>query len=100
MEGTDAALDHIRGVCLALPEVDERLSHGAPTFFIRGKKTFLSVWSHGHHDNEFPHLWCAAADGVQARLIADRSSSSSDRRTLAIAAGWASGSTEVCPSTS
>jgi hypothetical protein len=72
MEATDAALDHIRGVCLALPEVEERLSHGTPTFFVRGKKTFASVWSHGHHDNEFPHLWCAAADGLQGRLIADR----------------------------
>jgi hypothetical protein len=73
MKDTDSVLDHIRGVCLGLPEVDERLSHGAPTFFVRGKKTFLSVWSHGHHDNEFPHLWCAAPEGVQARLIADRS---------------------------
>jgi hypothetical protein len=73
MEATDAALGHIRGVCLALPEVEERLSHGTPTFFVRGKKTFASVWSHGHHDNEFPHLWCAAADGVQGRLVADRS---------------------------
>jgi hypothetical protein len=73
MDDTDAVVDRIRSVCLALPEVEERLSHGAPTFFVRGKKTFASVWSHGHHDNEFPHLWCAAAGGVQARLIADRS---------------------------
>jgi hypothetical protein len=73
MEATDAALGHIRRVCLALPEVQERLSHGTPAFFVRGKKTFVWVWGHGHHDNEFPHLWCAAAEGVQARLIADRS---------------------------
>lgn len=27
-----------RAICLALPEVTERLSHGAPTWFFRGKK--------------------------------------------------------------
>jgi hypothetical protein len=72
MDGPGATLDHIRGVCLALPEVEERLSHGAPTFFVRGKKTFATVWGEGHHDHEFPHLWCAAPEGVQARLVADR----------------------------
>jgi hypothetical protein len=35
----DAALVEIRRICLALPEVTERLSHGSPTFFISGKKT-------------------------------------------------------------
>ena len=33
-------LDRVRAICLALPEVTERPSHGAPTFFVRGKKTF------------------------------------------------------------
>lgn len=27
----------LRAICLALPEVTERLSHGAPTFFRHGK---------------------------------------------------------------
>ena len=31
----DAALARVRKHCLALPDVNERLSHGAPTFFIR-----------------------------------------------------------------
>ena len=47
-----------------LPEATERLSHGTPTFFVRGK-TFVYAWLDGHHDNAFPHLWCAAAPGVQ-----------------------------------
>ena len=45
----------------AFPAVTERLSHGTPTFFVRDKKTFVYAWVGGHHDNEFPHLWCAAA---------------------------------------
>jgi hypothetical protein len=72
MDASAATVDHIRSTCLSLPEVEERPSHGAPTFFVRGKKTFLTVWADGHHDNQFPHLWCAAPEGVQADLIANR----------------------------
>lgn len=49
----------------------ERPSHGAPTWFVRGKKTFVTLWEHGHHDHDFPHLWCAAPPGAQHELIAE-----------------------------
>jgi hypothetical protein len=29
----------MRAICLALPEVTERLSHGAPTWFVRDKSS-------------------------------------------------------------
>jgi hypothetical protein len=60
----------VRDICLVLPEVSERLSHGAPTWFVRDKKAFVTLWADGHHDNEFPHLWCAASPGAQQELIA------------------------------
>jgi hypothetical protein len=60
----------VRGICLALPEVTERLSHGAPTWFVRGKSAFVTVWAHGHHADDFPHLWCAGLPGAQQELIA------------------------------
>ena len=57
----------MRSICLTLPEVTEKLSHGAPAFFV--KKQFVMLWPDGHHDNRFPHLWCAAPPGAQeARL--------------------------------
>jgi len=62
-------LDRLRAICLSLPEVEERLSHGAPTWFVRGKTTFVRYWEHGHHDDQFPHLWCAAPPGVQQELV-------------------------------
>jgi hypothetical protein len=34
----------VRAMCPALPEVTERLSHGAPTWFVRGKSAFVTVW--------------------------------------------------------
>jgi hypothetical protein len=61
-------VDAVRNICLALPEVDERLSHGAPTFFIRGKKTFATVWDN-HHNDQRLGLICAAPVGVQQQLV-------------------------------
>lgn len=54
---------------MALPEVTERLSHGAPTWFVRDKSVFVTFWQNGHHDLGFPHLWCAAPPGAQADLV-------------------------------
>jgi hypothetical protein len=62
-------IDRMRTICLALPEVTERLSHGAPTWFVRDKKVFVQLWDHGHHGDEFPHLWCAAPPGAQEALV-------------------------------
>jgi len=60
----------LRAICLALPEVTERPSHGAPAFFVRDKKSFVTLWAAGHHDHDFPHLWCAGLPGAQAELVA------------------------------
>ena len=70
MAEDDALVELVRQACADLPEVEERLSHGVPTFFVRGKKAFLSVWWQGHHDLEFPHVWCAAPPGAQEALVA------------------------------
>ena len=62
-------LARIRELCLALPETSERPSHGAPTFFVRGKRSFLMVLDDHHGDGRFA-IWCAAPDGVQGMLVA------------------------------
>jgi len=62
-------LDRIRAICSALPEVTERPSHGAPTWFVRDKRAFVTLWEHGHHDDTFPHLWCAGLPGAQEELV-------------------------------
>lgn len=61
-------LARIRELCLALPEVSERPSHGAPTFFVRGKRAFLMVLTNHHDDGRFA-IWCAAPDGLQETLV-------------------------------
>jgi hypothetical protein len=60
-------LDGLREQCLALPETTERLSHGEPTWFVRGKKTFVMYANH-HHDDRLA-FWCAAPPGAQDGLV-------------------------------
>jgi hypothetical protein len=64
----ERTLARIRELCLALPETSERQSHGAPTFFVRGKRAFLMVLTNHHGDGRFA-IWCAAAAGMQAMLV-------------------------------
>ncbi len=58
--------EKVRSACLSLPGVAERPSHGSPAFFVG--KQFVMLWPQGHHDNRFPHLWCAAPPGAQESL--------------------------------
>ncbi|RZQ61839.1 MmcQ/YjbR family DNA-binding protein [Amycolatopsis suaedae] len=60
-------LVELRRLCLALPEATERVSHGEPTWFVRGKKTFVTYADH-HHDDRLA-FWCAAPPGVQEELV-------------------------------
>jgi hypothetical protein len=64
----ERTLGRLREICLGLPETSERLSHGAPTFFVREKRAFLMVLTDHHGDGRFA-IWCAAADGMQAMLV-------------------------------
>jgi hypothetical protein len=58
----------VREICLALPEATERPSHGEPTFFVGGKRSFATVWDSHHGDGRFA-LICAAPAGMQAMLV-------------------------------
>jgi hypothetical protein len=69
-DATADLAERMRAICLTLPEVTERPSHGAPTWFVRGKSAFVTLWADGHHDDQFPHLWCAAPPGAQDELTA------------------------------
>jgi len=60
-------LEKLRQICLALPETTERPSHGEPTWFVRGKKTFVMYADH-HHDDRLA-FWCAAPAGAQDVLV-------------------------------
>ncbi|MGI8439220.1 MAG: MmcQ/YjbR family DNA-binding protein [Thermoleophilaceae bacterium] len=63
-----SALDRVRELCLSLPDTSERTSHGAPTFFISGKHSFVTYHDDHHGDGRLA-LWCAAPEGAQAMLV-------------------------------
>ena len=65
--GSEAGLERLRRICLALPEATERLSHGEPTWFVRDKKVFVT-YADRHHD-DIVGFWCAAPEGAQRTLV-------------------------------
>ncbi len=60
-------LRKVRELCLALPEVTERLSHGSPTWFA-GKKTMVMFLDDHHGDGRLA-LWVAAPPGAQRDMV-------------------------------
>jgi hypothetical protein len=64
---TDDPVSRLRQLCMALPDVTERMSHGEPCWFIKGKKAFVTLADH-HHDDRLG-FWCAGAQGAQESLI-------------------------------
>lgn len=67
-EEVSGTLERVRAAALALPEVTERSSHGAPSFFVRGKKQFV-MFHDDHHGDGRLALWTAAPPGVQEQLV-------------------------------
>lgn len=61
-------LRRLRALCLALPDVVERASHGEPAWFVGGRRQ-LATYAHRHHDDRVA-LWCAAPPGAQEAFVA------------------------------
>jgi hypothetical protein len=65
----DALLvERLRKLCLGLPEANEKLSHGEPTWFAGKGKVFAMVDNH-HHGAEHLSVWLPKARGAQELLI-------------------------------
>lgn len=61
-------LQTVRDAFRALGDVQERQSHGEPSWFYRGKRQ-IAMWADHHHDERLA-LWCVAGPGVQEALVA------------------------------
>jgi hypothetical protein len=62
----------VRRRCLALPEVTEGLTHGGPTWFVRGRRSFLKFVDPDEHprlDERHVAMWAAAPPGVRQELV-------------------------------
>lgn len=67
-EDVAEATERLRAICATLPEVTERVSHGAVTFFVRGKRT-VAYLTDDHHGDARLALVCAAPPGVQEEVV-------------------------------
>jgi hypothetical protein len=65
----ESATKRVRALCMDLPLVVERRSHGEASWFINDKKNFVAMSDH-HHDDRVSVTFAASA-GVQEALIKD-----------------------------
>jgi hypothetical protein len=66
-------LAEVRKRCSALPEVTEGLTHGGPTWFVRGRRSFVKFVDPAEHPQlDLPHIamWAAAPPGARQELVA------------------------------
>jgi len=61
-----AAIERLRKICLALPDVTEKIAWGEPTW--RAGKIFAQMETH-HHDADRVAVWLPARAGVQEALV-------------------------------
>ena len=61
--------ERVRRIALALPEVNERLSHGEPCFFVRDRRP-LCYFHDDHNGDGRISLWCPTPPGAQEEMVA------------------------------
>ncbi|MBI1295828.1 MmcQ/YjbR family DNA-binding protein [bacterium] len=61
-------LNRVQRICHALPETEERISHGEPTFFVR--KRVYTMFATNHHNDGRIAVWLPVPAGAQEMLIA------------------------------
>lgn len=64
----EATIARLRKICLALPEANERISHGEPTWFAAKGKAFAMLDNH-HHGAPHLSVWLPMPPGAQALLV-------------------------------
>jgi formyltetrahydrofolate-dependent phosphoribosylglycinamide formyltransferase len=65
----DWLLANVRELAMALPEVEERASHGSPAFFVKGGKVFAYFSANHHGDGRTAILVKISGADEQAMLI-------------------------------
>jgi len=67
MKNADTALERVRKICLALPDSEEKIAWGEPTFRVGGR--LFAMFANDHHGDGRIALWCNAPEGVQRDLV-------------------------------
>lgn len=67
-EGPEELIARVRRMAMEMTGTTEKLSHGEPSFFVRGRMFFTI--DNNHHGSGHVAIWCKAAPGVQESLVA------------------------------
>jgi uncharacterized protein YdhG (YjbR/CyaY superfamily) len=70
-KGSKAQLERVRKICASMPGMSEKLSHGAPTFFVQKDKGVFTMFVDNHHDDGRLAVWLPAPQGLQSEYISD-----------------------------
>lgn len=70
-QGRAAQLERVRRICATLPRVSEKLSHGAPSFFVEKDKGVFAMFVDNHHEDGRLAMWLPVPEGLQPLLIED-----------------------------
>jgi hypothetical protein len=60
-------IEHLRKICMAMPGVSEKLSHGEPTWWAGGR--MFAMTDNNHHDSGHVAVWCKAPLGYQGTMV-------------------------------
>src|SRR5204863_3492441 len=67
----ETRLERVRRICAGMPSVSEKLSHGAPAFFVEKDKGVFVIFADNRHTDGHLAVWVPAPPGMQAALIGD-----------------------------
>jgi hypothetical protein len=64
------ALSRLRSLALSFENAEEFVSHGAPTFRVRGRRVFATFASaSNHHGQGRDAVWCLSTPATQSLLL-------------------------------
>ena len=64
---TRSPLERVRRLCMGFEGATERLSHGEPTWFVKGR--VFAMFANNHHGDGHVAVWVPAPPGVQEELV-------------------------------
>jgi hypothetical protein len=67
-KASERLFERLRRICMALPEANEKLSHGEPTWFA-GKGRVFAMLDGYHHGSPHLSVWLPQPFGAQEALI-------------------------------
>lgn len=79
-------LDRIRRVALALPDAEERVSHGQPTFFVAGKQ--FAQFRDDHHGDGLTVVCVKTSAPDEAAMLIEADPQTYSRPAYLGSAGW------------